>query len=126
MNLDSLIILHNKRRKKSRFWTLPELKKDTTLMEYAQRWAVEMSADDRLYHSKMTNIMRLGYNNVAENIASGQKDAESVMNTWMKSMGHRSNILNRSFTNIGCGYAVSKKGTPYWCVCFGTPSVKKN
>jgi uncharacterized protein YkwD len=126
MNLDELIHLHNKRRKKSRFWTLPELKKDAKLMEYAQRWAVEMSADNKLYHSKITDIMRLGYNNVAENIAAGQKDIESVINSWMLSMGHRSNILNRSFTNIGCGYAVSKDGTPYWCVCFGTPSVKKN
>jgi uncharacterized protein YkwD len=126
MNLDELIHLHNKRRKKSRFWRLPEFKKDAKLMEYAQRWAVEMSADNKLYHSKITDIMRLGYNNVAENIAAGQKDMESVMDSWMKSMGHRSNILNRSFTNIGCGYAISKNGTPYWCVCFGTPNNKKN
>jgi uncharacterized protein YkwD len=125
MNLDELIRLHNKRRKKTRFWSVPELKKDAKLMEYAQKWAVEMSADDKLYHSKITNIMRLGYNNVAENIAAGQKDIESVVDSWMRSMGHRSNILSKTFTNIGCGYAVSKNGTPYWCVCFGTPSVKK-
>lgn len=126
MNLDELIYLHNKRRKKSRFWTLPELKKDGMLMEYAQQWAIEMGESQRLYHSKMSNILKLGYTKVAENIAAGQKDAETVMNIWMKSMGHRSNILNRSFTNIGCGYTVSKDGIPYWCVCFGATSIKKN
>ena len=125
MNKQKLIIAHNEQRKNS-WWKVPELIQDPKLMEYAQRWAVEMSENNRLYHSKMTNILRLGYNNVAENIASGQKDIESVMRSWIRSPGHRRNIMSKSFTHIGCGYATSNDGTAYWCVCFGTPSTKKN
>jgi uncharacterized protein YkwD len=125
MNMRELISEHNNQRKKS-WWKVPELIQDPKLMEYAQQWAVEMSADQKLYHSKMTNILRLGYNNVGENIAAGQKDTASVMRSWMISPGHRRNIMGKSFTHIGCGYATSKDGTPYWCVCFGVPNPKKN
>jgi uncharacterized protein YkwD len=125
MNMNPLIDLHNKYRQKS-LWSIPILEKNTFLMEYAQKWAIEMSEDNRLYHSKITNILKLGFKTVGENIASGQEDVDSVMNSWMSSLGHRKNIMSKSYTNIGCGYAKSKNGISYWCVCFGTPSVKKN
>lgn len=44
------------------------------------------------------------YNAAGENIAKGQTSAEEVMNQWMNSPGHRANILNSSFTEIGIGY----------------------
>jgi uncharacterized protein YkwD len=125
MNMTILIDAHNARRQ-SGLWTIPLLEKNTLLMEYAQKWAVEMSEDNRLYHSKMTNILALGFKTVGENIASGQESVESVIKSWMNSWGHRKNIMSKSYTNIGCGYAISKNGTPYWCVCFGTPNNKKN
>ncbi|MDO8648791.1 MAG: CAP domain-containing protein [Candidatus Peregrinibacteria bacterium] len=39
-----------------------------------------------------------------ENIAKGQTTAEQVMTSWLQSLGHRSNILNRNFRDIGIGY----------------------
>jgi uncharacterized protein YkwD len=39
----------------------------------------------------------------AENIARGQSSAESVMEAWMTSTGHRANILNCQLTAIGIG-----------------------
>lgn len=125
MNMTILINAHNARRQ-SGLWTIPPLEKNTLLMEYAQKWAVEMSEDNNLHHSKITDILALGFKTVGENIASGQENVESVMKSWMNSWGHRKNIMSKSYTNIGCGYATSKNGTPYWCVCFGTPSNKKN
>ncbi len=41
-----------------------------------------------------------------ENIAGGQRSPEKVMNDWMNSPGHRSNILNPFYTHIGVGYYV--------------------
>ena len=39
-----------------------------------------------------------------------EKDvAKALMKTWMKSPGHRSNILNPAFTEIGIGVACKKK-----------------
>ncbi|SNS44808.1 Uncharacterized conserved protein YkwD, contains CAP (CSP/antigen 5/PR1) domain [Actinomadura meyerae] len=52
-----------------------------------------------------------------ENIAKGQPTAASVMQAWMNSSGHRANILNCSFREIGVG--VVKSGGPYWTQVFG-------
>lgn len=39
-----------------------------------------------------------------ENIAWGQPDVPSVMNSWMHSPGHKKNILEKSWTHVGIGY----------------------
>ncbi|MDF2724062.1 MAG: SCP-like extracellular [Paenibacillus sp.] len=44
------------------------------------------------------------YNTAGENIAQGQTSPAEVMSQWMNSPGHRANILNSSFTNIGIAY----------------------
>jgi uncharacterized protein YkwD len=51
-----------------------------------------------------------------ENIAQGQPDAESVVEAWMGSAGHRRNILDCSFTSIGVGH--DDRGD-YWVQVFG-------
>lgn len=53
-----------------------------------------------------------------ENIALGYSSAEAVMKGWMKSSGHRDNILNCSFTAVGVGVADSPRGL-YWTQMFG-------
>lgn len=60
------------------------------------------------------------YGNVGENVAYGYADVAAVMRGWMRSPGHRANILGR-FTEIGLG--VARRGdTPYWCAIFATPA----
>ena len=44
------------------------------------------------------------YRTAGENIAMGQSTPQAVVNAWMNSEGHRANILNASFTQIGMGY----------------------
>jgi len=44
------------------------------------------------------------YNSAGENIAKGQSSPTEVMNQWMNSPGHRANILNSGFTQIGIAY----------------------
>ena len=116
--LDDLITRHNDARANKWLWKAKPLEKNSFLMNYAQKWANKMAKENNLYHSSMRNIMELGFSTVAENIAYGQKSPEEVMNTWMKSSGHKSNILNSKFTEIGCGMALSENGRLYWCVCF--------
>src|SRR3712207_6295213 len=59
----------------------------------------------------------------AENIARGQPDPVSVVEGWLKSPGHRANIMNAELREIGAGYAVVS--TPpyhhYWTHVFATP-----
>ncbi|WP_420833883.1 CAP domain-containing protein [Streptomyces antarcticus] len=53
-----------------------------------------------------------------ENIARGQGDAASVMNSWMNSPGHKANILNCEFRTLGVGAHFSAGG-PWWTQDFG-------
>lgn len=53
-----------------------------------------------------------------ENIAWGQKSPEQVMNGWMNSDGHRANILNKNFKNIGVGYYQDENGVNHWVQLF--------
>ncbi len=53
-----------------------------------------------------------------ENIAYGQPTPEAVMETWMNSAGHRGNILNGQFTDIGVGYYENGSGVGYWVQVF--------
>lgn len=54
----------------------------------------------------------------AENIASGQKTAAEVMKTWMNSSGHRTNILNSTYNQIGVGVARDSNGNLFWTQMF--------
>ena len=40
---------------------------------------------------------------VTENVAYGYKDYTAVMDAWMRSSGHKANILNKNFTKVGLG-----------------------
>ncbi|WP_406209683.1 sigma-70 family RNA polymerase sigma factor [Streptomyces sp. NBC_01017] len=53
-----------------------------------------------------------------ENIARGQQTAAEVMDGWMNSPGHRANILNCSFKEIGIGIH-DGAGGPWWTQAFG-------
>ena len=57
------------------------------------------------------------YSSVAENIAYGQKNPESVMDSWMHSDGHRANILNEKMEYIGVG-VFYQDGVYYWSQFF--------
>ncbi len=56
----------------------------------------------------------------AENIAAGQRTAAAVVTAWMKSTGHRKNILNCSNKAIGVGVARGGYYGIYWTQDFGT------
>ena len=60
----------------------------------------------------------ISYRTAGENIAKGQKTPQEVVTAWMNSEGHRKNILNPNFTNLGVGIAKDSKGTPYWTQMF--------
>lgn len=67
---------------------------------------------------KMIKDFGINYRTAGENIAYGQNSASSVMNSWMNSSGHRSNILSSNFSQIGVGAAKDKNGTIYWTQMF--------
>ena len=69
-----------------------------------------------IYGDPFTMMTNFGikYSTAGENIAYGYRTAQAVVDGWMNSPGHRANILNSNFTQIGVGYAKSANGTIYW------------
>ena len=65
------------------------------------------------YGSPFDMLKKFGisYRTAGENIAMGYASPEAVVNGWMNSPGHRANILNASFTQIGVGYVADGN---YW------------
>ena len=62
---------------------------------------------------------------VAENIAAGQANAAEAVAGWMTSPGHRTNILNPAYREIGIGYVLldqdggKEQWRHYWVQNFG-------
>lgn len=63
----------------------------------------------------MMKAFGISYRTAGENIAYGQRTPQEVVNAWMNSPGHRANILNGSFTQIGVGYVAAGN---YWTQMF--------
>ena len=59
------------------------------------------------------------FGHIAENVAIGYPDAETVVEGWMASKGHRANILERDVVETGIGIARSPAGGVYYCQVFG-------
>lgn len=59
----------------------------------------------------------VSYMGSGENIAYGQRTPEEVMDGWMNSSGHRANILNPNYKNIGIGF-YEANGVKYWVQLF--------
>lgn len=58
------------------------------------------------------------YRTAGENIAAGQRTPEEVMQSWLNSSGHRANILNAQYTEIGIGYYKGGSYGTYWTQLF--------
>ncbi|WP_455358191.1 CAP domain-containing protein [Streptomyces sp. SYSU K21746] len=96
------------------------------LTRAADNYSDVMAASGVMSHtgpdgSTMTSrVEAAGYvwSTLGENIARGQADAAAVMNSWMNSPGHRANILNCAFKEIGVGVHAGDGG-PWWTQNFG-------
>lgn len=49
----------------------------------------------------------ISYSACAENIAAGYRSPEIVVENWMKSAGHKTNILNPKYSKIGVGHYIA-------------------
>ncbi|MBB4884241.1 CAP domain-containing protein [Streptomyces netropsis] len=96
------------------------------LQAAAQGHSDDMAARDYYAHSTPEGkgpgdrVTAAGYHwrTYGENIFKSPKDARTAMDGWMKSKGHRDNILNCSFKEIGVGINLSANG-PWWTQNFG-------
>ena len=110
---------------------LADLRAEARLMHAAQLQADQVASLRRLEHvlpeaaypAPADRLAAAGYawRAYGENLASGQRSASEAVTDWMSSPGHRANIMNGTFTEIGIGYATDSTGRPYYVQVFGTP-----
>ncbi len=101
------------------------LRLDPLLNRAADGHSEDMAARDYFDHADPegrgpgVRIDAVGYphRGWGENIAAGYGSAEAVVTGWMNSPGHRANILNCAFDEIGIGYAEPGR---YWTQLFAT------
>ncbi|MFD4604538.1 CAP domain-containing protein [Streptomyces sp. NPDC058464] len=98
---------------------------NTTLTKVAQAHSEDMALHQNMSHSGSDGsspgdrITSAGYTWSAygENVAYGYASPEQVMAAWMASPGHKANILNCTFKEIGVGHA---QPDDYWTQDFAT------
>jgi uncharacterized protein YkwD len=101
---------------------------NSSLTVAAQGHAQDMANTRRLSHTgsngstmrSRIDATRYPWSTIGENVAMGQTTPAAVMEAWMNSPGHRRNILNPNFTELGLGYAQGG-GRPYWVQVFARP-----
>lgn len=99
------------------------------LCDLALRKAQDMILNDYFDHvsptygspSDLLERFGVSYTAVGENIAYGYSTPADVMDGWMHSEGHRANILDARFTEIGVAKAVAPNGTCFWVQIFRRP-----
>lgn len=102
---------------------LSELTLNTELSAVARAKSQDMKDNQYFSHTSPTygspfDMMKtfgISYRAAGENIAMGYRTPEAVVDGWMNSEGHRANILNSSFKEIGVGYVSSGN---YWTQMF--------
>lgn len=83
---------------------LPPLRAASCLDRFASGWTRHLAAADVFEHQALGPILRgCSRRTVGENIAwgSGGLTPKQVVAMWMRSPGHRANILNRGFRYLG-------------------------
>lgn len=117
-----LLKLHNQKRKAG---GKKPLKLNPQLSKAAQAYAEFLAKSGKFSHTAKgtmgSRVKDAGYKPkaVGENIAVGQRSPSSVVKSWMGSEGHKKNILNKKFTEVGFGVAKDKRGRTLWVTDFG-------
>ena len=131
--IEQVVELTNAERAKA---DLQPLKLNDRLTGAALDHSNDMAHDDFFSHtgvdgstvSDRVKNSSYEYSTAGENIAAGQTSAAEVVEDWMNSPGHRANILNPNYTEIGVGYEYLENDTGkfnyerYWTQVFGTSS----
>lgn len=106
-----------------------QLKLADTLCTTARWHATDMAVGNYFEHRDRQGrtvgerLASFGYHYrfCGQNIAAGQQSAEEVVRAWMKSPGHRENILRREFREVGIAYVQNPNSRygRYWVQDFG-------
>ena len=110
---------------------LPPLRVNERLTADAKLQADQIAATGLLEHfilgapyptpSIRAEVAGYAWNALGENLALGYADAPSAVAAWMRSPGHRANILANSYSETGVVLAPDRQGQLIFVQTFGSP-----
>jgi len=114
--IEALLVAHNRERVGR-----PPLALSDALCRAANKHATWMNNNGDLSHqgehgSTFADRIRaegVEFWSGGENIAQGQQSVPEAMQSWMESPGHRHNILDADYSEVGFG-----RSGNYWCALF--------
>ncbi len=105
---------------------LPPLQPSPALEAAARQQAGYMAGSGRMRHTTgfgrdfASRLRQEGIRGpAAENVAHGQPDLGALFAAWMKSSGHRENMLGASYGHFGLAKSTGGDGRPYWALVLG-------
>jgi Cysteine-rich secretory protein family len=123
---DEVFNLTNAERQKA---GLMALTLSTELIRAAQSHTNDMATNNYFSHTGLNQstpgdrATGFGYGSsyVGENIGAGYNNPLEAIQGWMNSPGHKANILNSTYTEIGVGFSENSASTygNYWAQVFG-------
>jgi uncharacterized protein YkwD len=121
-----VFVLINRERQRQ---GLPALVYNAQLDRMAKIQASNMAHLNKLSHtlpesrlptlSDRARFVGYSFGRLAENVAQGYPNAETVVQGWMTSSGHRHNLLDADVVETGIGIARAPGGGVYYCQVFG-------
>ena len=121
----AILELCNRERAKKK---LPPLEPNAELTEAARKHSTKMARRNKLSHkldgkTVAERVRDAGGRQVwlGENIAVGARSPGEVVTVWMKSRGHRENILDKHYTEIGIGIHIGQRGRKFYTQVFAAP-----
>ena len=105
-----------------------KVKHSKTLQKVAENHARDMSDNGFFSHTgsngssvgKRAKRQKYKYCFIAENIAQGQDSLDEVMAAWMRSEGHRKNMLHKKVREFG----LARVGDDYWVMVLAKPGCR--
>lgn len=122
----TLLELTNKERAKEE---LPPLTPNALLFQMAREHSANMAKQGKMSHeldgkgpAQRAKKVKYRYGRIGENVAWGSDGItlKVIMKGWMDSPGHRANIMQKDYKEIGLGLATDDKGETYYTQVFGT------
>lgn len=93
---------------------LVRLRRSDCLKQFAVRQARRMANQTRMFHQDLSPILsRCRLSMVGENVAYGYPTGRAVVRAWMRSPGHRANILQRRYRIVAIAARKGSDGSWY-------------
>jgi uncharacterized protein YkwD len=87
---------------------------------YAEKQATWLAGHRKLEHQNLKTILKAcKLTSVSENIAYGYSSGKDVVGAWMRSPGHKANLLSSKMRLIGVGAVQDKNGVWWVSQVFG-------